>query len=209
MRTSVGLELWEHTDEKDRKNRKRQWHRGRWRKKTSRQRCVSQISGCTDWSRTLPILNPPLSKTQPTPLPCWALVLIRGMSVTLHCSHTLGLEENIALLHSPSRTHKRTNTHSHTTPLQSTHTNLRTTTQHDICSDFTLLHKKIIPTLQTESSNAGKYPATHVQTEKQLCARSVDMLMYMHAFALHIFISTMLEMVLRKWAYRLTILSHS
>lgn len=153
------------------------------------------------------IKHRPPSKTQPTPLPCWALVLIRGMSVTLHCSHTLGLEENIVLLHLPSKTHKCTNTHLRTPRLQSTHTNLRTTTQHDICSDFCI--KKSYQHCKRRVEMLANTQLHTFKLKKQLCARSVDMLVYMHAFALHIFISTMLEIVLRKWAYSLTILSHS
>lgn len=151
--------------------------------------------------------SPLENSTHPSPMlsPCTDQRNERHSALQPHTG-TGGKHSVATLTQQNPQMHKHTLAHT-PTPINSQTSGPQHSTTYALTLHFCI--KKIIPTLQMESSIAGKYPATHVQTEKQLCARSVDMLMYMHAFALHIFISTMLEIVLRKWVYSLTILWHS
>lgn len=56
--------------------------------------------------------EPPPTKPAPTPVPCWVLALIWGISVTLHQSCTPGLKENsLPALTQHSYNHKCTHSH--------------------------------------------------------------------------------------------------
>lgn len=86
-------------------------------------------------------VSPPLPKPASTPLPCCALALIWGTSVTLHHSYTLGPEEKSPCAHpayllcNHKRTHSRFGGNTQTTVQHSA-------TELDTCTQTTLKHGK-------------------------------------------------------------------